>query len=151
MKIKYVWLTTVPLICVTAVTVALWYEHKAPPAAPQSIAKSVADEAASPESTTAPPPGMRPVFEARTKLINYTATRPVYEKHEKEISYTVMRPVHETRQKVVTYTVCTMVPETKTKTVSYTTCRYVSETRQKTIEYNEVRYVPIDAPKADSE
>ena len=105
------------------------------------------DAVSKPISSTAKPttpPGMRPVVEAKSKLVNYTVIKPVYETHQKEVSYTVMKPKYETREKTVTYTVCTMVPEVETKTVNYTTCRMERETRQKLVEYNELRYEPID-------
>jgi hypothetical protein len=95
-------------------------------------------------ATTAAPPGMRPVVETKTKLVNYTVKMPVRENHTKEIQYTVLKPVYETREKTITYTVCTMVPEVRTKTLNYTTCRMEEETRQKSVEYKEVRFEPID-------
>jgi len=144
MKLKRNWLTiglSVGLIVLVGGLVATRTTTKTAPGSTAANALSKSENAV---TTTATPPGMRPVVETKTKLVSYTVKTPVRENHTKEIQYTVMKPVYETREKTITYTVCTMVPEVRTKTVNYTTCRMEEETRQKSVEYQEIRFEPID-------
>lgn len=94
------------------------------------------------------PPGMRPVIQTESRLIDYTVMVPVREEHEKQINYTVVVPKYETVSKTVTYTVMNVVREEKTKTVpgtekpiTYTVINHVPERKEKTVEYTTCRMV----------
>ena len=60
----------------------------------------------------------RPVWETKTKTINYTIHKPVWETKTRVINYTVRKPVYETKTRTVSKVIRKPVHYTKTVTIN---------------------------------